>query len=275
MKGIIISVNYNNYDVTLNFIKSLSKLNRFSDNEVIIINNSSKIDDDRILNEYVFSNKLLNVSVYASENFGYFGSISCWLKKTNLNLSKYDYVIICNNDIIIEDVNFFEQLIENINKADVIAPAIISLLTLKNQNPYRENKITKVQKILYKIYNTNYYLASMSLFLWKGLKSLRKTKYSEDKSERNIYSGHGSFMIFSSQFFQKGGYIDENLFLYGEEESITGIANELNMTIKFIPELVVMHDEHKATDSTNFTKSIYNYQRTAYLYIKNKYDHIY
>lgn len=275
MKGIIISVNYNNYDITLKFIKSLSKLNRFSDNEVIIINNGSKFDDDRILNEYVYSNKLLNVSVCASVNFGYFGSISYWLKETNLNFSKYDYVIICNNDIIIEEVNFFELLIENINKADVIAPAIISLLTLKNQNPYREDKITKVQKILYKIYNTNYYLAALSLVLWKGLKSLRKTKYSEDTSERNIYSGHGSFMIFSSQFFQKGGYIDENLFLYGEEESITGIANELNMTIKFIPELVVLHDEHKATDSNNFTKSIYNYQRTAYLYIKNKYDHIY
>lgn len=275
MKGIIISVNYNNYDVTLNFIKSVSKLKKFFDNEVIIIDNSSKTDENRILQEYIYANNLLNTSVYVSENNGYFGTISCWLKKNNLDFSKYDYVIICNNDIIIKDVHFFELLIENVNKADVIAPSIISLLTSKNQNPYRENRITKVQKILYRIYNTNYYLAYLSLFLWLGMKSLRQTKYSEDKSERNIYSGHGSFMVFSSLFFKKGGYIDENLFLYGEEESISGIANEFDMTIKFIPSLVVMHDEHKATNSTNFTRSIYKYQKSAYKYIKNKYDNIY
>jgi hypothetical protein len=232
-------------------------------------------DTKSVLHEYIHQNNLINIKLHAAKNNGYFGTIGYWLKKMDFNFSKYDYIIICNNDIIINDVNFFEILLENIVKADVIAPTIVSLLSSKNQNPYRENKVTKIQKLLYRIYNINYVVAFISLFLWLGLKSLRENKNSDSNLERFIYSGHGSFMIFSSDFFQKGGYIDENLFLYGEEESITGIANEYGMTIKFIPSLVVMHDEHKATNSNNFTRSIYKYQKNAYKYIKNKYADIY
>jgi GT2 family glycosyltransferase len=276
MKGVIITVNYNNYDVTLKFVNSLRKLDLFTYIRIVIVDNSVNEEDCLVLNKYVDDNSLNNISILKSEiNRGYFGAVSYAVSELNLNLVDNDFCIISNNDIIINDVEFFSKTMQNIGIADIIAPSVISLLSGKDQNPYRENEITKLQKLAIRVYFVNYIIGYASLLFWLFFKFIKGNANLSEIHEHNIYSGHGSFIILSAEYFRKGGYIDDRLFLYGEEEFITSISKRFCMNIRYLPDLKVYHDEHKTTDSKNLTRKIYKYQKEAYKFIKKEYRGIY
>jgi GT2 family glycosyltransferase len=121
----------------------------------------------------------------------------------------------------------------------------------------------------------NFFIGYSCLIIWSLFKIIKSRFETRDYSERNIYSGHGSFIILTDEYFKKGGFIDGRLFLYGEEEFITALAIRNNMNIRFIPSLEVFHDEHKTIGSVMLTPKIYNFQKRAYNYIKTEYPGIY
>lgn len=276
MKGVIVTVNYNNCDVTVRFIDSIRILDDFSRISIIIIDNSTKENDSIFLSKYITDNVLQNITILRSEvNRGYFGAVAYAVSELNFNLNDLDFFIISNNDIIIEDAEFFTRVNQSIQKSEIVAPGIISLLTQKDQNPYREREITKLQKLAITIYFSNYVIGYISLILWLFKKIISGNSVAKVVSESNIYSGHGSFIILSGDFFRKGGFIDNRLFLYGEEEFITAIAKRNSMNIRYMPDIKVFHDEHKTTNSKKLTRKIYQYQKAAYKFIKREYPGIY
>lgn len=277
MKGIIFTVNYKNSNDTIRFLNSLKSVNGYSSIEVIIIDNSGdfnqggKNNEIEILENYLKTSDCNNVHLLPNEkNLGYFGAVSYAIKVRRMNLSDYDFTIISNNDIIIEDINFFDKLALTLNEADIISPSIISLITGHDQNPYRENEVSFLHKIYYKVYFTHLFLAVFLDFVKSILRKRISTVY---HGPRFIFSTHGSFVIFSSTFFKNSGYIDDRLFLYGEEEFISAIVRLNHMKIKYIPSLKVLHNEHKSTKENSFRKA-YKYHRDAYFLIKENFPFI-
>ena len=102
----------------------------------------------------------------------------------------------------------------------------------------------------------------------------RKGKKVFIENECSIYAAHGSFLIFTINYFNKGGYIDDGFFLYGEEYSVAGIVENLKGNIIYSPYLIVFN-KGKQTVGVKLTKKKYNYQKDANRYIKNRYSHIY
>ncbi|NMC99389.1 MAG: glycosyltransferase family 2 protein [Bacteroidales bacterium] len=260
-KGLLITVNYNNWFYTESFIKTLIS---FGDKsiKIVIVDNSPKTTDNSISN-LVSENENV-VYLKTKKNIGYFGAVNYAIKVVDNN--KYDYIIICNNDITIENLNFFEILNEKLELYDIIAPSIKTKENIQ-QNPHREKKIDFKRKILYKIYFSSYLIAKLINYIVRK-KRIKQKEYNE--CEREIASPHGAFIILNKTFFSKGGFIDDGFFLYGEEDTIMAQAQKLKLKIGFVPDLKVKHFESLSTGKS-FTKKKFLIQRDAHKYVQNKY----
>jgi GT2 family glycosyltransferase len=282
MKGILFAVNYKNSEDSIKFINSVQSTEESLNIDIIIIDNSGEsvenkdISNKLILENYIKAADYKNVFLIVNDkNLGYFGAVSYVIKHRKINLEDYDFAIIANNDIIIRDHKFFVKLQNIIPEAEVISPSIISLITGFDQNPYRVNEISDLHKLYYRVYYMNYLFAVVLLIFSLVTRKARKRRSAGKNLSKYIYSPHGAFVIFTSAFFKKEGYIDDRLFLYGEEEFISAIVSRYNMKIKYTTDLQVFHDEHKTTSKNAFSKKTYQLQKKAYHFIKSNFPGIY
>jgi GT2 family glycosyltransferase len=260
-RGLLITVNYNNWDYTESFVRTLLSFGNKS-LSIVIVDNSPKMSDNNISN---LESENENIAYLKTKNnIGYFGAVNYAIKIIDIKL--YDYIIICNNDITIENLNFFEILNEKLELYDIIAPSIKTKENIQ-QNPHRDKKIDLKRKIFYKIYFSSYLIAKLINFIVRQ-KRIKQTEYNE--YEREIASPHGAFIIFNKTFFSKGGFIDDGFFLYGEEDTLMAQAQNLKLKIGFIPDLKVKHFESLSTGKS-FTKKKYLIQKDAHKYVQKKY----
>ncbi len=262
-KGKIYTVHYGNeISPTLEFIKSLDPF--LNENlQLVIINNSKEIDLNNLNNKHI---SVINTE----KNLGYFGAVKYGMEQ--YPIESYDYIIVCNNDLTIASKDFFKKVDEKLEKWDIIAPSTKTLNNIE-QNPHRQSKPSVLRKIFHKVYFSNYKIAWL-LEKTIELKKEQTKNSKKEQNEREIFSPHGAFIIISSIFFKRGGYIDDGYFLYGEEDSIAAQAENLKIEIGYVPELEVRHLESIST-GRSISKEKYKYRKSAYQYIKNKYPSIY
>lgn len=277
-KAVVITVNYKSTDSILAFLASLRRTKRFSDIEIIIVDNASA--EDAILRLMQETADLPNVKVLKStSNRGYFGGarwgMECYLAEERM---MPDWVIVCNNDVVVRDTAFFEKLFErDPNSAGVLAPRIESLETQLDQNPFLEERPDRKTLARLWFWGRWYPLALFQHAASKGIRWLRAKRRrgrngraAWDKQARSIYAAHGAFLIFSRRFFHFGGFLDDHYFLYGEELAVAEICRSLDLAVTYDPTLHVLHNEHQTT-SRWLTRFTYNCQREARQYIKERY----
>jgi GT2 family glycosyltransferase len=276
-KILFITVNFRRPDLTIALMNNLAKMNCSQEIDLIIADNTPEEELGQELDCYVSGARGLSVQlIKTGKNLGYFGAADFVLNRLNNFMAEYQAVIIANNDIEIKDPHFFNKLFPLLPRAAVIAPDIISTITRRHQNPHRLTSISWSQKAQYRVFFLNFFSgwalfhARRTLkFLWGFLKSPQVT------SECEIYSAHGSFMIFSRKFFLEGGTIDSGYFLYGEEDSVAAQCVALGLTILYCPALVVYHNEHQTTGGNGFKKNIFYQQKKAFSYIRANYPNFY
>jgi GT2 family glycosyltransferase len=109
------------------------------------------------------------------------------------------------------------------------------------------------------------------LIINKCLKSSFSLLKVENKvKEQKVYSVHASAILFSSSFFNSGGWFDDNFELYGEELSVSEIAKKISIPIHYVPKLKIMHHEHTSTKKTN-KRLLFDKARKSYHYINSNY----
>src|SRR2546427_119628 len=85
-----------------------------------------------------------------------------------------------------------------------------------------------------------------------------------------IYAPHGALFIFSRRYFEAGGYLDGNLFLYGEEISVAEICRSLGLPVIYEPSLRVLHNEHQSTGRV-ISRFSFECQKNALRYVSSRY----
>src|SRR5579871_6987723 len=105
-RALLITINTGHEDYTKALVVSLSRLSGFSDLSVLIVDNASGAASVAILQQEIA--ELTNVRLLAaSANLGYFGAARLgaedYLFRGN---SLPDWLIICNNDVVIDDKEF-------------------------------------------------------------------------------------------------------------------------------------------------------------------------
>jgi len=280
--ALIICVNYRSDVETLNFLSHLSAQEGVASLSALVVDNSSSTNAFQIQNS--FPPGQLNVGVLTpTRNLGYFGAAN-WAMTTYLAASPPpEWVIVSNADIEFETNDFFQRLfaLSPTSRGSVIAPAIISSRSCRNQNPYFVKRPSALRmrayKWIFRLYATaaTYHALSLAKSSLQGfIRRQRRTERSTKQTDRlrggKIYAAHGSFMIFHRRFFELGGSLRHGAFLFGEEIFIAEAALRLGLDVRYEPALVVRHQEHAATKNF-FDPQIAAYMREASAYLADQF----
>lgn len=273
-RALLITISAGHEDYTKALVVSLSKLGGFADLSVLIVDNASGAASVAMLQKEIA--ELTNVRLLvASANLGYFRAARLgaedYLSRGN---SLPDWLIVCNNDVLIEDKEFLEKLFRHDPlKVGVIGPRIQTPLKVE-QNPYMQQRPGWKKRLGFRLCSSNYPAARVRDWLYGKKRSLKswigrtvpRAQPAEYEGLQPIYAAHGSFMIFSRRFFDDGGYFDENIFLNGEEISVAEICRSLRLPVVYDSTLSVQHYEH-VTVGAHMTRSKFEIHKKSMRYI--------
>ena len=276
--ALLITVNYKDGHATIDLLASIHHAQDSSRVDVLVVDNGSSADELSELKEAVA--KYPNVDLMKSgQNRGYFGAakfgLSHYLERKH---SLPDWVIVCNHDLLLPDAGFFHKLFNMDSKSvGMIAPRIQVEADGIDQNPFMRRRPSTLYWGWLRLIYSNYAFTSAwhSLSRLKRLcKNLVKNNFRLGKDHpvcrEVIYAPHGAFMIFSKRFFDAGGYLDDNLFLYWEEISVSEICNSLRLPIVYEPVLRIHHKEHLSIGD-GITRFTYNCYKNSFDYIRSKF----
>lgn len=215
MKVALIVLEYNDARQTVKYVEKVSEY-EVIDKIVVVDNNSSDESAMEILKEIESD----TVAILQTEkNGGYSYGNNFGLKYLEDSGEKYDYVIISNSDIDVEEeaISRCIHVLESDEKAAIAAP---KMYNSKNQ-PIRRSSWKKRTFALDVIHSTRV----LELLFYKRLRDgeYRENEYSQDLLQVECISG--AFFVAKYQALKEIGSFDENVFLFYEEDIL---AHKLN-----------------------------------------------
>jgi GT2 family glycosyltransferase len=279
VKALLISVHYGAPHPTLELLRCLSRMESLSELHIMIVENKSGEGPSEALQDAMSG--LANCELFElTANVGYFGAAKVVLDQfLERQGTPPDWLIVCNHDVLIEDQNFFRSLFsQDPMAAGVIAPRIQVLPSRADQNPFMRHRPGWLRWAHLRLISSFYGAAAVWDWLSRqkqGAKTAWFARRANGASVSNggresIYAPHGAFFIFSRRYFEAGGYLDGNLFLYGEEISVAEICRSLSLPVVYEPSLCVLHNEHRSTGK-RITRFTYECQKNALRYLTSRY----
>lgn len=246
-KIVHIIICYYNEDEVINFINNKIMYQIEKPYKIYIVNNGTNQKEKLFELKQMYPNEIEIFDF--NSNLGYWGGFLAVLNKINY---KYDFIILSNTDISFINRNFYKLLLEKKELYDsseigVIAPSIFSEKFKYNLNPYMKErpKISKIKKLMI-IYSNEILSFCYNFFHYLKNFLVYKNKKREINFIQDIYAPHGSFMIFTSEFINNLNF-SYKAFLFGEEIFIGEVCYKLNLKVKFVPYLQLIHHEHTTT----------------------------
>ena len=208
MKVAVIIVNYNDAEDTKKYVNTISKYEII--NRIVVVDNLSTI-----VGTFDKLKKLENekVKVISSDkNGGYDYGNNFGVRYLQSINEKYDYIIISNPDIEITEtaIKHCLEVIDNDKKIGVIAPRMFD----KENKPIRRSAWKMRTCGLDVIHSTR--LLEMIFY-----KILRSGEYSTKEYEKELLEVEaisGAFFIIRSNVLEEINLLDENVFLFYEED---------------------------------------------------------
>jgi GT2 family glycosyltransferase len=228
----IITINFNQLQVTCDFLFSLNKLS-YKNFEVIVIDNASH-EDPRIVIEKEFP----SVRFYRTkENLGFAGGNNIGIK-----LAKGDFYFIVNNDTEITDANLIEKLIE-----PFYSDLTIGMVSPKIRYFYHPNII---QFAGYNKINS-----------FTGRNSQVGDR-EEDQGQYDVpgytHYANGAAMMVKKEVVEKVGVFTDHFFLMYEELDWSAQAVKHGFRIYYQAEVYLLHKESMSVGKTSPLKVYYN-----------------
>jgi len=249
------------YDFSNECIESILKNIKYSNYNIIVVDNNSTNDSyirlrekyDKIKNVYFIKNDD-NLGFAKGNNVGY------RFAKYKLNS---DFIILLNNDTIIEQENFIDIVINKFEKTKfyVLGPDIMTL-DGNHQNPQRERLVgrdeLKKSILYYKIYLILNYMG-LEEIVHKVYKNLKCLISNNKENNYKIYNSnfieeqenvqlHGSCLIFSPLYVKKFIGLYEKTFMFMEEDILYYTLLQEKFKSLYSPEIKIIHKEDGSTN---------------------------
>lgn len=241
-KSLIIVINYYSDDETIGFLKSFKDCGGGKLFNVTIVDNGSY--SDRAFSDFL-EDRSISI-VRNDQNRGYIGGADSGLSNYLLSNSMPEWVIISNPDIRLLPEFFHVRSICS-NNIGAIAPRIISTRTGRDQNPFLRSRIGRKRLAQILWFHGGVIRANLYRLLSKFRSYLLPIAADRPAVEASIYAPHGSCMILSRAYFERGGTLSYGAFLFCEELHIAEICRRVGLPIIYRPDLVVYHKEHATT----------------------------
>ncbi|TEA73652.1 glycosyl transferase [Pollutimonas harenae] len=276
MKVCLVPVCFNAYDDAFRFLESIDHAFNNCSNltlNIIFADNSTispNIDISRRECAYSFH-------YMKNDNVGYFPAFNKALCNLSEGIDNYDYVIVCNVDLVVAE-DFFSSLLINqpSDQIGLLAPGIFSDKDGRNLNPKMMHRPSKR-----KIEMMHLICSSVMLFFWYGkLASVRQQvrawrqqwnrripTSTTHMQECEMYGAHGSFMIFTRSYFAQGAHVFYPRFLFGEEVFVAEQLRMHGLKIKNAPNIQIFDKEHASTSRVKLN-FICSEHKKSYDYLK-------
>ncbi|WP_435624552.1 glycosyltransferase family 2 protein [Flagellimonas sp.] len=226
----IITINYNESEVTLDLLDSVRKLS-YANYEVIVVDNASPNDNpDRIKENYPEVNL-----IKSQENLGFAGGNNLGVKQ-----AKGEYLLFINNDTIVPP-NFIQPLVETLQKDDSIG--MVSPKIKFHWDP------TLIQYAGYTPMN-KWTIRNNSI----GYHQKDNGDFDEPKETQSI---HGAAMMVPRRVVDEVGMMTEIYFLYYEEHDWAEMVKRAGYKIFYQPKSHILHKESVSTGKFSPLKTYY------------------
>lgn len=236
----IITINYNQAQVTCDLLKSLRGIT-YSPIEIIVVDNASPTDDPSIIKEQYPE----IIFIQSGENLGFAGGNNLGIKA-----SKGKYLLFINNDVEVEP-SFLEPLVQCLEmnpKMGIVSPKI--------HYYYHEKMIQYAGCSPINPYTTR--------GNFRGQKEQDTGQYNEQMITNYA---HGAAMLVKKEAIQKAGLMPEIYFLYYEELDWCNRIKEAGYQICYEPTSLVFHKESISVGKQSVLK-VYYMTRNRLIYIR-------
>jgi hypothetical protein len=234
--GIVI-LNYNTWEKTINCVESIYKECSLEFRIVIVDNCSTNNSFDNLKDRFQDSQIYPNLYIIqTSENGGFSKGNNRGFDFLVKKFSSIEKVILTNNDVIFKS-NAIEQLVSSFDlnsRVCITAPLIFDVDGNKTNRPWAS-------------------APSLSQIL--GLKSIDQNllQWTKLKGPTLVYMVSGCCFAVDVQYFTEIEKLDENVFLYNEENILSYKLYKKGFSIVYNPSAEIIHDH----GSTTGNKSIF------------------
>lgn len=256
MKTALIIVHYNDYSSTSCILKNVKDYSSI-DHILVVDNNSSDNSYQKLL---MFNNKKIEI-VKTEANRGYSSAINFGCKYLIKKYKKLN-LIISNSDILINKDSDILELCELLNSDKsfgVIAPVVLEGKTL--------NRGWRIPSpVLEASLNIPYF----HRFIRKHFVHYKEEHYNGRYSEVEALSG--CFFIIKSDTLEKINYLDENVFLYYEENILAKRLKKIKKKLIIDNEILVVHNHSVSIDKNLKKIKKYRILKKSQYYFQTTYN---
>jgi GT2 family glycosyltransferase len=261
-------LNYANYEETIACVESILAISG-SNYFIVVVDNASPNNSFEVLLDRYSGYDNMKV-MPSGKNGGYSYGNNCGIKfLESINIRD---VIIATSDTLVVSKDILQQL-EQMDSDDlgVVGPKVTNLVN-DDQNPM----LSKVD-IKY-IVNIHFPSIASCLrgFIYKVTPMLKssiidqKDNFRKNLLSSNVYMVHGCFLYITSYYFKKCGYLDESLFMYGEEDLLAYNCSQNNLRIFYQPSIEVIHKDARSTPVGNSNSFTVMNSNKSMKYLKKK-----
>lgn len=255
--GIVI-LNYNDADTTISLLKNIISYKEICD--IVVVDNNSTDNSYEELVEYNKINKF--VLIRAKRNGGYSYGNNLGLRYL-VEEKKVDIAIILNPDVLLDE-SAIKRVVEELEKdphCGLVSPRML------DNNGLDTRMWLKLP---------NYYNSLLDcFFIGRQLnKYLRRTIIDMTQSRQKVDILPGSFLAFRGDVLKKINYLDENVFLYYEENIIGEKLKSIGLNTYLLTDCSYIHN-HSVTIRKNLSiLNAFKCNLRSKLYFEKEYHHI-
>lgn len=245
-------LNYNNYQDTIACVESILRITDREDYFVVIVDNASPNDSYEVLKSEFEGHPKIKLAL-SDKNGGYSAGNNIGIQI--LLEMGVAHVVIATNDTEVLSLNMLDEF-DKIISSDV---GIVGADVLTPEGAH-QNPPVNCPSMLYFL---NLYLYEPMAWLRSGVYKLlplveRVRRASEGNrleslaggaslDQRVVYMLHGCFLCLTNNYLSKVGLLDENLFMYGEEDLMAWNCELHGLRRIYLPSVKVLHKDGQST----------------------------
>lgn len=247
-KVLIVILNYGTYDLTINLIKELNKLD-YKNYSIIVVDNCSPNESANVLREK--SKELNYLFIANTKNAGYAAGNNIGIRYGIEN--GYDYSWILNNDVDLREINILTHMVEVAEKDPMIG--CLGPMIYNNDGsicaPYC-NRLT---------------FWNMTV----GITAEKKYRQRHIYKSGVVYRVYGCCMLLNNKAMADIDCMDERTFLYGEEDILAERLLTKGYTTYYDSDVSITHKGSKTITRMSANKKkmlIEQKEKSLEIYLK-------
>ena len=247
----LVTVLFKSDDMLEDFFESLS-IQTFKNFHLYLIDNSVNNETDRLISKLAEKYPLPSYTHLKNvENYGVAKGNNQGIKLALAD--NCDFIILLNNDLTFDQVFLLKEMVDYAveKKEDMLIPKILF---------YGTRKI---------------WMAGGEFIHYKG--TSRSIGRTDDDNEQYNNPGYFNcaptcFMLISKKVFENVGFMDENYFVYYDDNDFLMRALKKGFKIYYLPQLEIFHKVSFSTGGHESLFSIYYLNRNRIYFIKKHYS---